>query len=256
MENQVTTKDYSWNSIRQSHSRKPIEVKKRKSSPRKVEMQRKALSPTMVTIHFKDAGKSITLNKWVSVDAYNKGLEYLTYGERDGKSYIFLSKTKEEFNEPVATVCYNGRGKTPQGTVHNSFIVGSIAKYFGMTKGDYILSVKQIESKDDTRYMVLELTDIVNSQPTKQADDDMFRTCPKCGRTLPVSEFYPKSDGEGHQSYCKDCCKAHGRLRNGTTGEYREESPVTEEMIEKVIVELKKRGYKIMKPKPIEYDEL
>ncbi len=47
------------------------------------------------------------------------------------------------------------------------------------------------------------------------------RRCPKCGRVLPKSEFYPK--GKGLQSWCKDCCKSHGRLRNGTTGIYRKE---------------------------------
>lgn len=45
------------------------------------------------------------------------------------------------------------------------------------------------------------------------------RTCARCGRELPTSDFYPK--GNGLQSWCKECCKQHGRLRNGTTGKYR-----------------------------------
>lgn len=46
-----------------------------------------------------------------------------------------------------------------------------------------------------------------------------MRRCAKCGRLLPTSDYYAK--GNGLQSWCKDCCKAHGRLRNGTTGKYR-----------------------------------
>lgn len=46
-----------------------------------------------------------------------------------------------------------------------------------------------------------------------------MKRCAKCGRLLPTSDYYAK--GNGLQSWCKDCCKAHGRLRNGTTGKYR-----------------------------------
>lgn len=46
-----------------------------------------------------------------------------------------------------------------------------------------------------------------------------LKRCPKCGRLLPTSDYYAK--GNGLQSWCKDCCKRHGRLRNGTTGKYR-----------------------------------
>ena len=46
-----------------------------------------------------------------------------------------------------------------------------------------------------------------------------MKRCSKCGRLLPTSDYYAK--GNGLQSWCKECCKAHGRLRNGTTGKYR-----------------------------------
>ena len=46
-----------------------------------------------------------------------------------------------------------------------------------------------------------------------------MRLCTHCKQMKPESEFYPK--GDGLQSWCKDCCREHGRLRNGTTGEYR-----------------------------------
>lgn len=36
----------------------------------------------------------------------------------------------------------------------------------------------------------------------------------------PESDYYPK--GDALQSWCKTCCRERGRLRNGTTGKYRE----------------------------------
>lgn len=50
---------------------------------------------------------------------------------------------------------------------------------------------------------------------------EVTKLCSKCGRVLPISEFYPRVNGKGVQSWCKDCCRSHGRLRNGTTGVYR-----------------------------------
>lgn len=48
-----------------------------------------------------------------------------------------------------------------------------------------------------------------------------MKQCTKCHRILPESEFYVRRDNNTLQSQCKDCCKAHGRLRNGTTGIYK-----------------------------------
>lgn len=65
------------------------------------------------------------------------------------------------------------------------------------------------------------------------------KKCTKCGRELPVSEFYTK-EGTKLQSQCKDCCKAHGRLRNGRTGKYKY---IKEYDDAELINELKLRGY-------------
>ncbi|MBP3573620.1 MAG: hypothetical protein J6J71_03315 [Prevotella sp.] len=57
------------------------------------------------------------------------------------------------------------------------------------------------------------------------------KICAHCGKRKPLDEFYVKADAkDGHQAYCKDCMREHGRLRNGTTGEYRQpEGTMTKE---------------------------
>ena len=58
----------------------------------------------------------------------------------------------------------------------------------------------------------------------KKAEPPKTKRCSKCGRELPLTEFYPRKDTkDGVQSRCKECDKAHGRLRNGTTGKYKKE---------------------------------
>ena len=53
-----------------------------------------------------------------------------------------------------------------------------------------------------------------------------MKECPKCHRKLPESSFYVRDRDKGWlQSWCMDCCKDHGRLRNGSTGIYRQEIP-------------------------------
>lgn len=54
----------------------------------------------------------------------------------------------------------------------------------------------------------------------------IFKTkvCTKCGRLLPLTEFYARSDRKDKlQSHCKYCQREHGRLRNGTTGGYKKQ---------------------------------
>lgn len=54
-----------------------------------------------------------------------------------------------------------------------------------------------------------------------------LKKCPKCGLYKDESQFYKRGEN-GLQSHCIDCCKAHGRLRNGTTGIYREEEVIND----------------------------
>ena len=44
-----------------------------------------------------------------------------------------------------------------------------------------------------------------------------MKTCPKCGRTLPLSQFYKRGDGSGNvQSWCMDCNKERGARKRYT----------------------------------------
>ena len=55
-----------------------------------------------------------------------------------------------------------------------------------------------------------------------------MRMCTKCGRVLSEDNFYIRRDKGTYQSWCIDCCKAHGRLRNGTTGIYKKQENMNE----------------------------
>lgn len=80
----------------------------------------------------------------------------------------------------------------------------------------------------------------------KYKDVGGVKLCRKCHEIKPKTEFYPnRGKKDGLQSYCKDCCKEHGRLRNGSTGEYRREEMnlLGSYPVESLIDELKRRGY-------------
>jgi len=55
-----------------------------------------------------------------------------------------------------------------------------------------------------------------------------MKRCSKCHRLLQDTDFYVRRDNDTLQSQCKDCCKAHGRLRNGTTGIYKTDKDMQE----------------------------
>lgn len=47
------------------------------------------------------------------------------------------------------------------------------------------------------------------------------KRCSKCGRELPLSEFYKrKSSKDGLQAYCKDCKKQHGKQWRADNSDY------------------------------------
>lgn len=72
--------------------------------------------------------------------------------------------------------------------------------------------------------------------------------CRKCHRMLPRTEFNKcTSHKDGLQSYCKDCDREHGRLKNGSTGVYKEEHnsyDLTKFSTGQILSELRNRGYK------------
>lgn len=86
------------------------------------------------------------------------------------------------------------------------------------------------------------------------------KLCKKCREIKPKTEFNAcHAHKDGLQSYCKKCDREHGRLRNGTTGEYRQPDKVKNAAAEQISLdfgkdlsaftlrqlldELKRRGY-------------
>lgn len=43
-------------------------------------------------------------------------------------------------------------------------------------------------------------------------ENTQTKTCPKCGRTLPIENFYKNKDGNPY-SYCKECVKVLNAAR-------------------------------------------
>ena len=85
---------------------------------------------------------------------------------------------------------------------------------------------------------------VTERQPIEDGASPQKKTCPKCQRTLPMSDFYVMTDRpDGHSSYCKECNRQHGRLRNGTTGEYRPDPTLSAATDKQLYEELKRRGY-------------
>lgn len=66
------------------------------------------------------------------------------------------------------------------------------------------------------------------------------KTCPKCGRTLPIESFYKRGDGRT-QAYCKECVKANNRKYRNTPPD--SENPLSAFTPRQLMQELVRRGY-------------
>ena len=71
-------------------------------------------------------------------------------------------------------------------------------------------------------------------------ENTQTKTCSKCGRTLPVENFYVNKDGKPH-SYCKECVKANNRKYRNTPPD--SENPLSAYTPRQLMQELKRRGY-------------
>ena len=75
-------------------------------------------------------------------------------------------------------------------------------------------------------------------------ENTQTKTCPKCGRTLPIENFYKRSDGRT-QAYCKECAKAYNKEHNMriTPPPPDSENPLSAYTPRQLMQELKRRGY-------------
>lgn len=119
-------------------------------------------------------------------------------------------------------------------------LVESVCNHLLVPQGDYYMKVAFYNGEG---YAYMEILEVVDREPYQKPTrpSEGHKVCAKCGRDLPLTEYYRK--GRGYQSWCKDCCRDHGRLRNGSTGEYRENPTLTQATDQQLYDELKRRGY-------------
>ena len=71
-------------------------------------------------------------------------------------------------------------------------------------------------------------------------ENTQTKTCPRCGRTLPIENFYKNKDGKPY-SYCKECVKVLNAARKITLPD--SENPLSAYTPRQLMQELKRRGY-------------
>ena len=71
-------------------------------------------------------------------------------------------------------------------------------------------------------------------------ENTQTKTCPKCGRTLPIENFYKRSNGQIF-TYCKECVKVINSARKITPPD--SENPLSAFTPRQLMQELKRRGY-------------
>ena len=71
-------------------------------------------------------------------------------------------------------------------------------------------------------------------------ENTQTKTCPKCGRTLPIESFYKRSNGQIF-TYCKECVKVINSARRITPPD--SENPLSAYTPRQLMQELVRRGY-------------
>ena len=72
-------------------------------------------------------------------------------------------------------------------------------------------------------------------------ENTQTKTCPRCGRTLPIENFYKRSNGQIF-TYCKECVKVINSARR-ITPPPDSENPLSAYTPRQLMQELKRRGY-------------
>lgn len=85
------------------------------------------------------------------------------------------------------------------------------------------------------------------------------KKCPRCGRELPLSEFYVnKSKPDGHGTYCKECQKKMSaeyyeleKVKKANAEHEQKQASVKEEQKPKVIEVVKEKTLKDFQPREL-----
>lgn len=228
---------FSLNSLR--HSQQQEEQPKKKRQPKKSYMHMRRLSDLEISVHNRPNCRSFTFSQFIAERLYNEGMEYVNMEYSNGKFLMTFIRLKKE---GYAKLTYNLQGRRPSATFYRKAFVEDLCNYFGEGQGNYYVETSDIYTYTDR--IEIYCQQINERQPLDSGAQPIKKTCPKCKRTLPMSEFYVMTDRpDGHSSYCKECNRAHGRLRNGTTGEYRADPTISQATDKQLYDELKRRGY-------------
>lgn len=234
-ERQLLTNNFSW-----SKKQAAPQPCKEKENQKTKKVKRRRLTANMITLHHKPNNRAITLNKELSLTAHEYGFTHFSVDEYGGKMYIVLTRIKLS-RVNYAKISYNKQKDSIHATISSKVFTSAICNHYQLEEGDYYFRISEDEYwKNRNEQKVFRLEDIVEGYPkANMAHQSQTKCCSKCGRELPISQFYRK--GKNSQSWCIDCCKEHGRLRNGATGEYR--ITISEASDQQLYNELKRRGY-------------
>lgn len=181
------------------------------------------------------------LGKWLKDGGYKYAHFLIIYGQ----PHLLL--TKENIEGSVKLYFSTYTDGTDRVQIYQKPLTREILKGCKRENESWYMAFEGLKDKTQLgRYIPI--------KPIESMDkENETKVCAKCGRELPVSEYYAK--GDKLQAYCKDCMKEHGRLRNGTTGEYRQETAkeipqgMTQDEYGHVLA-LIKAGYKITVERP------
>ena len=202
-----------------------------------------------ICVHFYEKRKVITFSQKISEFLYKNNLRNIlveiVINPNGGMLLKMCAETDEGLqkspkSEEYRRLSFNTRRKRPTASISNKKFVNIIARHFLLDEGKHFLVLNEthVEVIRGESYTGCSFV-IAGPRPIPQ---ETTKQCPHCGRTLPMDEFY-HSDGRV-QSWCKDCCRDRGRLRNGTTGEYRDDPTISKATDQQLYDELKRRGYK------------
>ena len=228
---------FSWNDLKQKSIQ--TEQPKEKRKPKIRYMKQRRLGNLEVSVHNRPGCRSFTLSQYIAEKVWNNGMWFMRAEYFNG---AFVLTFRKEERDGYAKLSFNLQGRKPSATIARKAFVDDVCKFFGEGLGNYFIETSDFYAYDDR--MELYCNQVTERQPIENTAQPKMKTCPKCNRTLPLSDFYVMvGRPDGHSSYCKDCNRQHGRLRNGTTGEYRADPTISQATDKQLYDELKRRGY-------------
>ena len=214
----------------------------------KTKNKRKHLSIEMFSCHWQS--DRVSFSKQLASLLFQGGFEFVkwVWGEYD--SFLYFTKEKQENSVPIYYSEYVD-GNVRAQVYANGFARNILSWYSLKNQSWYMILCNFTKAEQLEKFIIIK----PKENMAREQEQDLIRKCSKCGRELPVSEFYTK--GKYLQSYCKECMKAHGRLRNGTTGEYRKTNVGLSSYTDQELWdELKSRGYNVNDNKLVKYQVL